>query len=135
MQSECNRQVRSGRVTDLEGHLMQRFPSHHPIVLACLHCVVLCCVVCTHTPVITTETSPLWGCSGESWVRGGLLEDWSFAGYGAGMEAIPSPPVTVDVKKDFHATGSGVTDDTAAVKAAIEATKDTGGVIYFPPGK
>jgi polygalacturonase len=64
-----------------------------------------------------------------------LLDDWSFAGYGAGLEAIPSPSVKVDVKRDFRATGNGVTDDTAAVKAAIEATKDSGGVIFFPPGK
>jgi len=77
----------------------------------------------------------LWGCRGESWTQGGLLDDWSFAGYGAGLEAIPNSPVSVDVKRDFHATGNGVTDDTVAIRAAIEATKDTGGVIYFPPGK
>lgn len=88
----------------------------------------------TNTPNIT-EACPLWGCHGENWKAGGLLDDWSFAGYGAGMEAIPSPPVRVDVKRDFQATGNGVTDDTAAVRAAIAATKDTGGVVYFPPGK
>lgn len=85
--------------------------------------------------MLSAETCPLWGCHGEGWIKGGLLSDWSFAGYGAGLEAIPSPLVTVDVKRDFHAAANGVTDDTAAVKAAIEATKETGGVIYFPPGK
>jgi parallel beta-helix repeat protein len=35
--------------------------------------------------------------------------------------------------KDFGATGDGVTDDTAAIRAAKLATP-TGGVIYFPEG-
>lgn len=33
--------------------------------------------------------------------------------------------------KDFGATGNGVTDDTAAIQAAVNATN---GMLYFPPG-
>lgn len=94
-----------------------------------------CLLVTTSACLAGTEPSPLWGCHGELWHKGGLLSDWSFAGYGAGLEAIPSPPVTVDVKRDFGAAGNGLHDDTGAVKAAIDATRATGGVIYFPPGK
>jgi hypothetical protein len=89
----------------------------------------------THRQLLHTETCPLWGCDGELWRRDGALSDWTFAGYGAGLEAIPSPPVTVDVKRDFGAAGNGLRDDTAAFKAAIEATKAAGGVIFVPPGK
>ncbi|WP_328436867.1 hypothetical protein OHA71_06355 [Streptomyces sp. NBC_00444] len=38
--------------------------------------------------------------------------------------------LSVNVKEVFGAVGDGVTDDTAAVQAAIDA----GGVTYFPPG-
>jgi polygalacturonase len=51
------------------------------------------------------------------------------------MEKIPDLPVTVDVKRDFGAAGNGKKDDTAAVLAALKATQEAGGVIYFPPGK
>lgn len=37
--------------------------------------------------------------------------------------------------KDFGATGDGVTDDTAAIQAAIDYLKPTGGVVLFPPGR
>jgi polygalacturonase len=77
----------------------------------------------------------MWGCQGELWNSKGLLSDWSFAGYGAGMEKIPDLPVTVDVKRDFQAAGDGKKDDTAAVLAALKTTQGAGGVVYFPPGK
>jgi hypothetical protein len=37
--------------------------------------------------------------------------------------------------KDFGAVGDGVTDDTAAVQAAIDSLGTSGGCVYFPSGK
>jgi len=36
--------------------------------------------------------------------------------------------------KDFGAVGDGVTNDKAAIQAAIDALPTTGGIIYLPPG-
>jgi hypothetical protein len=36
--------------------------------------------------------------------------------------------------KDFGAMGDGVTDDSAAIAAAVASVITTGGVIFFPPG-
>jgi hypothetical protein len=35
---------------------------------------------------------------------------------------------------DFNATGDGVTDDTAAIQAAIDALPASGGILHFPTG-
>ena len=42
----------------------------------------------------------------------------------------------IDVKKDFHAAGDGISDDSAAINAAISAaaTNFGAGTVYFPPG-
>lgn len=37
--------------------------------------------------------------------------------------------------KDFGAVGDNKTDDTIAIQKAINATKDNGGLVYFPSGK
>jgi polygalacturonase len=50
------------------------------------------------------------------------------------MQSIPSYPAKFDVKANFGARGDGNTDDTKAVQAALAATKQSGGVLYFPPG-
>ena len=36
--------------------------------------------------------------------------------------------------RDYGAVGDGTTDDRAAIQAAIDAAKPTGGVVYFPDG-
>lgn len=36
--------------------------------------------------------------------------------------------------KNFGATGDGITDDTAAIQGAINATPSTGGMVYLPAG-
>jgi hypothetical protein len=43
--------------------------------------------------------------------------------------------LSVDVVKDFGATGNGITDDTSAIQNAINTVyKQGGGTIVFPPG-
>lgn len=37
--------------------------------------------------------------------------------------------------RDFGAVGDGITDDTAAIQAAFNATSANGGSVFFPPGK
>jgi hypothetical protein len=92
-------------------------------------------VYLSHLHALHAAHLDVWGCNGELWSSSGLLSDWSFAGYGAGLQQIPDAPVTVDVKRYFGAAGDGKKDDTAAVLAALKATQEAGGVIYFPPGR
>ena len=40
----------------------------------------------------------------------------------------------VDVKTDFGAKGDGVTDDTAAIQAAVDSLITSGGTVILPPG-
>ncbi len=47
---------------------------------------------------------------------------------------IPEYPVQYDVVADFGAVGDGVTDDTEAIRDAIEAT-DPGHAVYVPEGE
>ncbi|GAB1642011.1 glycosyl hydrolase family 28-related protein [Krasilnikovia sp. MM14-A1259] len=54
-------------------------------------------------------------------------------GYYAGTGSPPTGEATSDVRK-LGATGDGRTDDTEALQRAIDAVKDTGGVVYLPPG-
>lgn len=37
--------------------------------------------------------------------------------------------------KDFGAVGDGKTDDSAAIKTAIQAAHEAGGTVYFPEGR
>ncbi len=78
------------------------------------------------------ESSELWGDHGEKWSSKGRLPDFSFAGYRAGDVAIPTPPVTTNVK-NFGATGDGLTDDTTAFLKALGSIRE--GVIMIPEGR
>jgi hypothetical protein len=65
----------------------------------------------------------------------GRLLDFSYAGYRAGAEDIPNPPVSANLKTMYGAKGDGTTDDTQAFLSAIaDAAGDQVTVLYLPPG-
>ena len=76
-------------------------------------------------------TSALWGTSGELWEPTGRLPDFSYAGYHGGEVELPTPDVVANVL-DFGAVADGVTDNTEAFQAAIDAT--SGGALEIPAG-
>jgi len=80
--------------------------------------------------LVAEEHSKLWPAA-DAALRD-RLPDFSFAGYQRGEKAIPEVAVTANVR-DFGAKGDGVTDDTAAFKAAIEKT--AAGAILIPEGR
>jgi len=65
------------------------------------------------------------------------LPDYSFAGYGNGLLALPKTSGTVVAVDDFGASGNDEIDDTKAILAAIaHANKVDGPVIVrFSPGR
>ncbi len=75
---------------------------------------------------------PRESASGEEWIAGGQLQDFSFAGYHRGEKPIPNMPQTSNAK-DFGAVGDGVADDTKSIQAAINATRS--GAVFLPPGR
>src|SRR5689334_3822461 len=48
---------------------------------------------------------------------------------------VASPPSTLLDVRSFGATGDGVTDDSAAVQAALDAVPVSGGTVVFPNGQ
>jgi len=78
-------------------------------------------------------TSSLWGVQGELFDPTGRMMDWSYAGYHYGEDPLPDRAATIEVT-DHGATGDGITDDTAAFLAALEAAADSGGVVHVPSG-
>ncbi|MBN1414526.1 MAG: immunoglobulin domain-containing protein [Bacteroidales bacterium] len=59
-----------------------------------------------------------------------FISGWRSAGY---QGEIPSPPAIVNVR-DLGAIGNGISNDSAAVSAAIASLDGASGVIYFPAG-
>lgn len=82
--------------------------------------------------MVEAETSQLWGAHGELWSDTSRLPDFSHAGYREGEAPIPDVAVVVSVS-DFGAVADGVTDDTAAIQAAIDAA--AGGAVLLPKGR
>ncbi|KAL4419397.1 hypothetical protein ABPG77_003371 [Micractinium sp. CCAP 211/92] len=60
--------------------------------------------------------------------------DFSHAGYKDSDEPLPVLDVHYNVVEDFGAKGDGVTDDTAALQAAVAAANSQPGVMYLPAG-
>jgi len=85
-----------------------------------------------HAEPTGSAYSELWGEHGEKWSESGRLPDFSFAGYHAGESALPQLPVVINAR-DFGAVGDGVTDDTKAIQAAIDAT--AAGAVFLPAGR
>ena len=77
-------------------------------------------------------TSRLWGDHGELWEPRGRLPDFSYAGYHAGESPIPTVPQVASVK-DHGCKGDGVTDDTRAFQAALDAAST--GALLVPKGR
>lgn len=78
------------------------------------------------------QTSALWGAHGELWAPESRLPDFSHAGYHEGEAPLPEPPVAANVL-DFGAKADGVSDDSSAIQAAIDAT--SAGAVLLPKGR
>ena len=108
------------------------------VCTACLHGATPPPTSCgTLAGAPTLASSPLFGTSlSHGWPSNSTrLSDWSRAGYMSGSLSIPTPRVTINART-AGAKGDGVTDDTAALQAAINtAAARGGGVIYLPAGK
>jgi len=95
-----------------------------------VHFFALCWIA--HSGAAQVAYSDLWGDKGEKWSPHSRLPDFSFAGYQRGEHPIPNPPVKANAR-NFGAKGDGLSDDTAAINAAIAATTD--GAILVPAGR
>lgn len=76
--------------------------------------------------------STLWGQNGEAYSPSGRLPDFSYAGYAAGEQEIPTVKIVSDLKKDFGAKGDGTSDDSDALALAVK--KSPPGAILIPAG-
>lgn len=82
---------------------------------------------------INSQNSTLWGDNGELHSPTSRLPSFAFAGYHSGEKAIPNNIPVVTNAADFGAVGDGITDDTAAIRNAINATNN--GALLIPAGK
>jgi len=62
-----------------------------------------------------------------------LLSAVVFAGLSLPSHSAPKDTVGADVR-DFGAKGDGVADDSAAIQAAVDSVRKTGGLVDIPPG-
>ena len=65
---------------------------------------------------------------------GSGLVGYQPAGTGAVATTVQSKLRETVSVKDFGAVGDGVTDDTLAIQAGLDALGDNGGELYFPSG-
>jgi MYXO-CTERM domain-containing protein len=77
--------------------------------------------------------SELWGVDGELFDAAGRVMDWSYAGYHAGEDPLPSPSSTITVTT-FGATADDASDDTQAFIDAL-ASAQPGDVVSIPAGR
>lgn len=69
--------------------------------------------------------------------QGMFIQDFSFAGYHAGMKPLPGPvePVVDVTQPPYNADNTGQVDATEAIQAAIDAVGASGGgTVYLPAG-
>ncbi|MEM9837631.1 MAG: glycosyl hydrolase family 28-related protein [Pseudomonadota bacterium] len=66
-----------------------------------------------------------------------FLPDFSYAGYGFGLEPLPTAEGTVIDPGEFGAVPDDGKDDSAAIKAALQKARETDGavIIRFAPGQ
>ncbi|MBI4701940.1 MAG: hypothetical protein HY744_12450 [Deltaproteobacteria bacterium] len=66
------------------------------------------------------------------WLANDRIPDFSFAGYHMGERPVPRVPAVTDATR-FGVRADGVTDDTPALRAALDATRD--GALVLPAGR
>jgi len=79
------------------------------------------------------DYSPKYGNHGEKWKAEDRIPDFSYAGYHAGEMPIPRESnATWNLKRNFGAVGDGKTDDTNALKQALQGNGK--GILFIPAG-
>jgi hypothetical protein len=82
-----------------------------------------------------TRAAALWAAYRRSPDTHPTLPNVSFAGYRPGRPAGRAAATVVNVRAPpFRAAGDGVSDDTEAIRRAIQSVERGGGVVYLPDG-